>query len=149
PTARGDHLVAMTGERTVAIFDQDRALLLLYGADGKAVTRTALPDSVAAMLGASSAEQQRALSRRFGQVLSAPVIKDLAGDGAGHLLLLFSAGTTVGAWIDVPRSRTVMLTTDAADRDDPFWSAIAGDVVGDTLLLVSRAGQVYRRRVGP
>jgi hypothetical protein len=91
PTARGDHLVAMTGERTVAIFDQDRALLLLYGADGKAVTRTALPDSVAAMLGASSAEQQHVLWRRFGQVLSAPVIKDLAGDGAGHLLLLFSA----------------------------------------------------------
>lgn len=152
PTAasavRGDHLVAMAGERTVAVFDQELAALRFYGANGDAVTGPVFPSDVAATLGVSSAEQQRVLSRRFGRVLSAPIIKDLAGDGAGHLLLLFSAGTTVGMWIDVPRNRTVSLTTDAADGDDPFWSAVAGDVVGDTLLLVSRAGQVYQRRVG-
>ena len=71
------------------------------------------------------------------------------GDGAGHLLLLFSAGTTVGLWIDVPRSRSVLLTTDAANTDDPFWSASVGDVTGDTLVIVSHAGQLYRRRIGP
>ena len=69
------------------------------------------------------------------------------GDGAGHLLLLFSAGTTVGLWMDIPRSRTVLLTTDAANTDEPFWSASVGDVDGDTLVIVSHAGQVYRRRV--
>ena len=149
PPARGDHLVAMAGERTIAVFDQDRASLHYYDTNGTTVAGPLVPQDVAAMLGASSTEQQRVLSRRFGHVLSAPVIKDLAGDGAGRLLLLFSAGTTVGMWIDVPQNRTVLLTTDAADRDDPFWSAVAGDVLGDTLLLVSRAGQVYRRRVGP
>lgn len=70
------------------------------------------------------------------------------GDGAGHLLLLFSAGTTVWLWMDIPRSRTVLLTTDAANTDEPFWSASVGDVVGDTLVIVSHAGQGYRRRVG-
>lgn len=148
PLARGDHLVAMAGEGTVVIFDQADAALRYYGTDGSVVTGPAFPRELATTLGVTSAEQQRVLSKRFGQVLSAPVIKDLAGDGAGHLLLLFSAGTTVGVWIDVPRNRTVVLTTDAATRDDPFWSAVAGDVAGDTLFLVSRAGQLYRRRVG-
>jgi len=132
----------------VAIFDQDRAVLLLYDADGSAVTRRVLPEDIATALGATNTEQRPVLSQRFGQVLSAPVINDLAGDGAGHLLLLFSAGTTVGRWIDIPHSRTVLLTTDAAKRDDPFWSTSVGDVVGDTLVIVSHAGQVYRRRVG-
>jgi hypothetical protein len=146
--ARGDQLVAMADERTVAVFDQGRALLLLYDTDGRAIRSTGLPDDLAAVLGVTGAEQQRVLSQRFGQVLSAPVIKDLAGDGAGHLLLLFSAGTTVGLWIDLPRGRTVVLTTDMANGDDPFWSAVAGDVVGDTLFLASRAGEVYRRDIG-
>ena len=148
-TARGDHLVAMAGERLVAIFDQDRTVLHLYGADGSAVTRRVLPEDIATALGVTSTEQRRVLSQRFGQVLSAPVIKDLAGDGAGHLLLLFSAGTTVGLWIDVPRSRSVLLTTDAANTDDPFWSASVGDVAGENLVIVSHAGQLYRRRIGP
>ncbi|WP_396216906.1 hypothetical protein [Gemmatimonas sp.] len=147
--ARGDHLVAMAADRQVAVFDQDRAVLLIYDVNGNATIRSVLPEDITAALGASSSEQQRALSQRFGQLLSAPVIKDLAGDGAGHLLLLFSAGTTVGLWMDVPRDLRVLLTTDDADRDDPFWSAVAADVYGDSLVVTSSAGQVYKRRVRP
>jgi hypothetical protein len=139
----------MAADRQVAVFDQDRAVLLIYDVNGNATIRSVLPEDITAALGASSSEQQRALSQRFGQLLSAPVIKDLAGDGAGHLLLLFSAGTTVGLWMDVPRDLRVLLTTDDADRDDPFWSAVAADVYGDSLVVTSSAGQVYKRRVRP
>jgi len=145
---RGDHLVAIADSGRIAVFDQALGQLQLYSAGGEYQGATSLPGDIASSLAQTGDEQRAVMEKRFGQVLSAPTIKDLAGDGRGHLLLLFSADTNVGVWLDLPRGRSAVLSTDAANGDDPFWSAVAGDVSGDSVVLVSRDGKVYVRELG-
>jgi len=144
---RYDHLVAMLGHGSFAVFDQADGMLREYDAQGEMVRQRSLPTDLLQRLVQARDEDMKALSSRFGGVLTAPLVKELAGDHRGHLLLLMSAAPIGGLWLDVNRNQVVALTTDAPRRDDPLLSATAGTVSGDRIALASFDGSVRLRRL--
>jgi hypothetical protein len=144
---RGDQLVAMASESTFVVVDQTDGALREFDAKGRMLRVRLLPAGTTQQLEATRDEGVGILRKRFGTVLSAPLVKDLAGDRRGHLLLLFSAGIRGGLWIDVERGRGVMLLAAEEAAEDPLWSASSGDVSGDSIVIVSHGGDVRLRRI--
>jgi len=144
---RYDHLVAMLGNGSFAVFDQTDGMLREYDARGEMLRQRSLPTNILKRLVQTRDEDMKALSSRFGGVLTAPLVKELAGDHRGHLLLLLSAAPIGGLWLDLNRNQAVALASDTPRRGDPLLSATAGSVSGDSIAITSFDGSVRIRRL--
>lgn len=144
---RYDHLIAMLGNGSFVVFDQADGMLREYDARGEMLRQRSLPPDILKQLVQARDEDMKALSTRFGGVLTAPLVKELAGDHRGHVLLLLSASPIGGLWLDLNRNQAVSLATDAPRRGDPLLSATAGSVSGDSIAIASFDGSVRVRRI--
>jgi DNA-binding beta-propeller fold protein YncE len=95
--------VEVTAGDTVHVFDEKDAVLYKYTPEGDLVMRRGLPRSLIDSVFAERAQLISALSKSGYRVLDSPVSRDFAVTSTGDLLLIISAGTTVGLLID-PRT---------------------------------------------
>ena len=138
--------VEVTAGDTVHVFDEKKGVLYKYTPEGELVLRRRLPQT---LIDSVFAERERivsSLTKSGYRVLDSPVSRDFAVTSAGDLLLIISAGTTVGLVIDPGTYEARRLLAPPVERGSsgPLRTGAVALVDSVLYLITSEELRAYR-----